>query len=268
MKAAPAKPVERRPPARRELVQITNAPSRRPALRAPRFPSAPADRPFVLISMAMSADGKIATANHRVGTFGSPHDLAHLHALRATADAVICGAHTAVSGVALTSADEPWRRLRLRRGLTQFPLRIVVSGAGSLSPATAVFRKQPSPILVLTTARASTRKLKALRGVADEVAVFGETELDVPAALRWLRERWNVRRLLCEGGGDLNDALFRAGMVDELHLTICPFVFGGRAAPTIAEGQGQARLEDAFRLRLKSRRQVGDELFLVFSANR
>jgi riboflavin biosynthesis pyrimidine reductase len=79
-----------------------------------------------------------------------------------------------------------------------------------------------------------------------------------------LRAEWNVRRLLCEGGGELNDALFRAGLVDELHLTLCPMIFGGRSAPTIADGPGCARLADAFAMRLQSSRRVGEELFLVY----
>ena len=54
-----------------------------------------------------------------------------------------------------------------------------------------------------------------------------------------------MKRLLCEGGGELNDALFRAGLVDEIHLTICPKIFGGRTAPTIADGLGCPRLSGA-----------------------
>ena len=266
MKAVPPRVVGA--PASGPARTFSGSPTAGPEAGAPHSPLPPADRPFVLVNMAMSADGKIATANHRVSNFGSPHDLAQLHTLRATADAVMCGARTATDDVTLGNGGERYRQLRWRRGLTEFPLRVLVSGSGSLTPQAAVFQKRRSPILVLTTARASARKLKALRGVADEVAVFGEAELDVVAALRWLRARWKVRRLLCEGGGDLNDAFFRAGVVDELHLTICPFVFGGRTAPTIAEGQGQARLEDAFWLHLKSRRRVGDEQFLVFTANR
>ena len=84
----------------------------------------------------------------------------------------------------------------------------------------------------------------------------------------WLREKWNVRRLLCEGGGELNDALFRAGLVDELHLTICPKIFGGRTAPTIAEGDGVPKLANAAQLKLKSMKRVGDELFVVYSGVR
>ena len=50
--------------------------------------------PFVLVNMAMTADGKIATANRAVHSFSSGRDLEHLYELRATADAVLCGART------------------------------------------------------------------------------------------------------------------------------------------------------------------------------
>jgi riboflavin biosynthesis pyrimidine reductase len=52
--------------------------------------------------------------------------------------------------------------------------------------------------------------------------------------------------------------------VDELHLTICPKIFGGRSAPTIADGLGAGTLARAARLELKSARQYGDEMFLVY----
>ena len=76
-----------------------------------------------------------------------------------------------------------------------------------------------------------------------------------------------MKRLLCEGGGELNDALFRAGLVDELHLTICPLIFGGRDAPTIAGGIGVSKLEQSARLKLKSWKRRGHELFLVYVCN-
>jgi riboflavin biosynthesis pyrimidine reductase len=77
-----------------------------------------------------------------------------------------------------------------------------------------------------------------------------------------------VKRLLCEGGGALNEALFRAGVVDELYLTISPVIFGGRDAPTLADGKGIEHLADSIPLRLKSYRRLGDEVFLVFHAKK
>ena len=82
--------------------------------------------------------------------------------------------------------------------------------------------------------------------------------------MEWLRRRWGVKRLLCEGGGELNAALFQAGLVDEVHLTICPKIFGGRTAPSIAEGEGFRRLADAMPFKLKSFKRFGNEVFAVF----
>ena len=58
-----------------------------------------------------------------------------------------------------------------------------------------------------------------------------------------------------------------AGVVDELHLTWCPRIFGGRAAPTLADGIGVPHLGDAARFQLKSIRRHADELFLVFNVS-
>ena len=222
--------------------------------------------PFVFMNMAMTADGKIATANRAVHSFGSKKDLRHLYELRATADAIICGARTVeISQSKMGNGGEKFRQRRLKNGLAEFPLRVIVSGSGSIDPAAKIFQKRFSPIIVLTTERASEKKLKLLRPLAEEVKVFGETEIDFAAALRWLRAKKNVHRLLCEGGGELNDALFRAGLVGEIHLTICPKIFGGRTAPTIADGAGFPKLALAEKFQLSSARNFKGELFTVFS---
>lgn len=215
--------------------------------------------------MAMTADGKIASANRRVTRFSSRRDHDHLLELRATADAVMNGART-VDTQAISMGPGPlrYRRRRLRRGLAEFNLRVIVSGSGSLNVEAEVFQHTFSPIIVLTTERCPARQLVRLRRVAQEVRVGGGHEIDFPAAFEWLRREWNVKRLLCEGGGELNDALFRANLVDELHVTLCPVILGGRDAPTIADGQGVEGLAGAARFRLMSRRRIGDEFFLVY----
>ena len=283
--------------------------------------------PFVLVNMAMTADGKIATANRAVSSFGSAHDHDHLLELRATADAVMAGARTVdLNAINLGPGPKKFRRLRLKRGLAEYNLRIIISGSGSINPRAEIFKhrlaktsnplartaatlsmNQPtldpsqegsrtedarlqfpawegsgagsgeqfanarsvalgkSPIIILITERASASARRRLRALADEVKICGRRKINFHAALRWLRAEWGVTRLLCEGGGELNDALFRAGLVDELHLTVCPKIFGGRHAPTIAEGTGFLKLAAAARLKLKSVRRLGDEMFLVYA---
>jgi 2,5-diamino-6-(ribosylamino)-4(3H)-pyrimidinone 5'-phosphate reductase len=224
-----------------------------------------AERPFVLINMAMSADGKIATANRALNSFGSSRDHEHLLELRATADTVMAGARTVDSAeVNLGPGPAKFRRRRRNRGLAEYNLRIIVTGSGSLNPAAHVFQHRFSPIVILTTQRAGAARLKKLRAAADAVLVCGRRTIDFSAALRWLKQKWGVNRLLCEGGGELNDALFRAGLVDEIHLTICPLIFGGRHAPTIADGTGFLTLPQAPGFRLIRARRAGDEMFLVF----
>lgn len=221
--------------------------------------------PFVYINAAVTADGKLAPANRRFVPFGSRRDQRLLLELRAQADAVMAGARTVdLMPVNLGPGPAEYRRLRLKHGLAEYNLRVVVSGSGTLNPRARLFRSRFSPIIVLAGGRAPERNLRRLRRVADEVQVFGEKGLDLTAALRWLREKRGVKRLLCEGGGELNAGLFEAGLVDEIHLTICPLIFGGRTAPTLADGRGVEGLAQATRLRLKSFKRAGDELFLVY----
>src|SRR5215831_19293529 len=96
--------------------------------------------PFVFINMAMTADGKIATVNRTVHSFGSARDLAHLYELRATADAILCGARTVeISDATLGNGGEKYRRRRLKNGLTEYPLRVIVSGSGSIDTSARIF---------------------------------------------------------------------------------------------------------------------------------
>jgi riboflavin-specific deaminase-like protein len=224
-----------------------------------------ASRPFVFVNMAMTADGKIATANRLVSSFSSQRDQEHLYELRATADAVMAGARTLdLNKVLLGPGGTRFKKMRRRNGLSEYSLRIIVSGSGSINPDAAILHHGSSPIILLTTGRASRTKLHRLRDLVAEALVCGKTELDFADAFRQLRQKWKVRRLLCEGGGELNAALFKAGLVDELHLTVCPKIFGGSRAPTIADGVSFEHLVNAARLELKSFERVGDELFLVY----
>jgi riboflavin-specific deaminase-like protein len=225
--------------------------------------------PFVTINVASTVDGKLAPHTRHFIPFTSARDQRLLLELRTRVDAVMSGARTVDLGlVDLGPGPAKYRRMRLRKGLPEYNLRVVVSGSASLNPKAEIFRHRFSPVIVLCAERAEKKKVEALRKVADEVRAFGRNEVDFVAALQWLREQWNVRRLLCEGGGEVNAGLFRHGVVDEIYLTLAPLVFGGRDAPTMADGQGIDAVNDATRLQIKSLKRVGNELFLVYKVRK
>jgi riboflavin-specific deaminase-like protein len=222
-------------------------------------------RPYVVVNMAVTADGKIATANRAISSFGSKRDREHLLELRATADAVMAGARTVdTNPIDMGPGGKKFRRKRVQDGRQEYNLRVIVSRSGSVDPEALVFKKRFSPVVVLTTKRAGIAQLASLRLVGAEIHVGGEKDINFAIVLSWLADKWRVRRLICEGGGELNSALFRAGLIDEIHLTICPYIFAGGKAPTIADGIGFAKLANAGQFGLKSMRRVGLEVFLRF----
>ncbi len=226
-------------------------------------------RPFVFLNVASSADGKLAPSHRRFIPFSSRRDQQMLYELRTRADAVMAGSRTIDSGPVTMGPGGPrLRRQRVLAGRREYNLRVVVSGSASLSPRAEIFRHTFSPIIVLVTECAPQASIRRLQKVGAIVQVCGGREINFPGALRWLRAEWGVKDLLCEGGGEINDALFRAGLVDELHLTLCPKIFGGRSSPTLADGTGSKLLNEATRLHLQKQRRVGDELFLVYSVAR
>lgn len=235
----------------------------RSARRAPRA----GELPFVFSNFAITADGKIAFADRSFVPFAGKRDQQHMMELRATAEAVLSGARTIeLSSATLGPGGRKYQQQRLRRGLPEYNLRVIVSGSGSINPNAEIFKHKFSPIIVLTTERAPLRARKQLEQCGAVVKICGRREINFRRAFRWLRTRWKVTRLLCEGGGELHDAIIRAGLLNELHLTISPKVFGGRTAPTLADGTGFLKLADAAHFELKSSRRVGDEIFLVYSA--
>src|SRR5438105_15214711 len=101
----------------------------------------PQARPFVYLNVAMTADGKLAPANRKFVPFGSERDRELLLELRAQADAVMSGARTVdLSAINLGPGAKKFRKKRLARGLSEYNLRVVVSGSGTLDPNAEIFR--------------------------------------------------------------------------------------------------------------------------------
>ena len=69
------------------------------------------------------------------------------------------------------------------------------------------------------------------------------------------------------GGGQLVARLMEVDLIDELWLTVCPVVIGGKTSPTPCDGNGFS-LENAPRFTLISNQTVGDEVFLNYRRQR
>lgn len=205
--------------------------------------------PYLRGGFVLSADGGIAAEGSSLPLSG-PADRVVFSALRAVSDAVVVGAGTVrregYGPVRMRENGQAWRDGHRRTGL---PRLVVVSRRLDLEPAARCFASDGSTV-VLTCAAAPAAARARLGEVAD-VVVAGDDDVDLPQAVAALHRR-GLSRLLCEGGPTLLTALLRAGLVDELCLTLAPFLVG--AAP----GLLTAPLPTPVPLRLEHLLDAGD----------
>jgi diaminohydroxyphosphoribosylaminopyrimidine deaminase/5-amino-6-(5-phosphoribosylamino)uracil reductase len=195
-------------------------------------------RPFVLLKMAMSLDGRIA-APRRGGWISSEQSRELVHRWRNDCDAVMVGAGTVI-------ADNPCLTCRLRDG--RDPIRIVVDAALRSPPQAHVFRlRSQAPTLLVTTDPNLDRANKAYRRRNVEIVAVraGPQGVDIRAMMRELAAR-GISKILLEGGAHLAGALVDARMVDRVAFFIAPKLFGG-GIPAI-EGRALNRLSDAIEI--------------------
>jgi riboflavin-specific deaminase-like protein len=216
---------------------------------------APADRPFVIVNMISTIDGR-AARDGRSATIGDEADLELLLELRAVADAVLIGTGTLrAEGYDRLVKREQRRARRRAAGLSEDPLAVILSRRFDVPWEAGLFEAAEQPVLVYTGTDAGEPP--------DVPAPVEVVRLDVPGLtemLADLRAR-GVRALLSEGGPTIHGALHAAGVVDELYLTIAPLVTGDAEEPNIVEG---GRLPEAAELELVSVGQAGSEVFLRY----
>jgi riboflavin-specific deaminase-like protein len=222
-------------------------------------------RPFVSATFAMTVDGRITTRDFTPVDFTSREDKQHLFRQRALADAVMIGHSTLKRDNVRLGLPEDLREARLKRGQTPGPLRVIVSNEGKIDNQLKIFRSDPAtagPILIFSTKRMPKEVRAAL---ADKAVLHlsDERDVDLVEMLRTLRRDYKVRRVACEGGPTLFRSLLELGLVDELNLTIAPYLFGGADAPTLT-GLSKEFLPASVLWVMKSMRVVGDECFLTY----
>lgn len=225
-------------------------------------------RPFVSATFAMTIDGKITTRNFTPVDFTSREDKQHLFQQRALADAVIIGHSTLKRDNVRLGVPEELRQARLKRRQTPAPLRVIVSNSGKIDSKLKIFQSDPAkagPILIFSSKRMPKEVRAAL---ADKATLHfsSKRDVDLREMLRTLRRDYKVRRVACEGGPILFRSLLELGLVDELNLTIAPYLFGGAEAPTLT-GLSKEFLPKSVQATLNDMRVVEDECFLTYRIN-
>jgi len=220
------------------------------------------ERPFVFATFAMTVDGKVTTKNLAPVDFTSREDKLHLFRQRALADAVLIG-HTSLKrdNVRLGLPTE-LQEARARRGQTRCPLRVIVSNKGRIDNRLKIFQSDVSPIIIFSTKQTPQKNQESLKKKAT-LHLTDADNVDLAAMLERLRREYKVRRLACEGGPTLFRALLERGLVDQLNLTIAPYMFGGAKAPTLT-GISKKFLPASVHCALVDMRTIGDECFLTY----
>lgn len=205
---------------------------------------APDTRPYIAINMVATIDGKIVTGKRGepVDDLGSKTDHLLMRRIEAGMEAVLIGAG------AQRSTKKLWYPKEL--------FRFVATQSGNILYDSRFFTDAPEKAFVVCPNSA-----KIPEGY--QTVRAGNESIDWKEALKKVRAALGIRRLLVEGGSDINAQLLRQEIVDELFLTIAPKVKLGENVPTIAGGDPLPR-QDVQKYRLLEQHAYGDEVFLRY----
>jgi diaminohydroxyphosphoribosylaminopyrimidine deaminase/5-amino-6-(5-phosphoribosylamino)uracil reductase len=203
-------------------------------------------RPFVVIKLATTVDGRVAVPGRRYLS-GKPAQR-EVHRLRDRSDAVLVGIGTVL-------ADDPALTVREVKG--RDPLRVIVDADARTPPAAKVVRaKDPQRTVIFVARDADARRTNKLReaGVLLVTVPRADGGLDLGAVLRWLGEK-GVNTVMSEAGPHVAGALVRGGLADRMLLFISP-IAGGNGLPAL---EGVPAASDLHDVRV---RKLGNDLAL------
>ena len=221
-----------------------------------------ADRPYTVLSCAMSIDGYIAGPAMEPLALSNAADFDRVDALRATCDAILVGAATVRSDQPrLLLRSDARRNQRLARGLPPSPIKVTVTRGGRLD-ALATFFAAGDTEKVVYCASAGVQQALARLGSVATVVDGGQ-----PVSMHWMSEdlyRRGVQRLMVEGGRSVHTQFLTGDLADELHVAVAPFFVGDSAAPRFVS-DGRFPWNPGRRATLAEVRQLDDVVLLRYA---
>lgn len=199
-------------------------------------------KPYVILSAAMTIDGKIASKT------GDPDlsdelDWRDVHKLRSNVDAIMVGKNTILQ-------DNP--KLHIKFYEHKGYKRIVIDSNLSIPTDSQVITFQPEiyPTIICTTESVSMNKIRdfELKGV--KIIKSGKDKrVDIPSLLPLLYNL-GIKKILLEGGGTLNWSFIKDNLIDEMRISIAPWMVGGTNAISLVEGDGFKNMKQAPKFKL------------------
>lgn len=207
-------------------------------------------KPFVLLKMAMTADGKSATRTGDSRWISGEESRRLVHRLRNRYSTVAVGVNTVIQ-------DNP--RLTVRKVEGKNPIRLILDSRGR-TPLDSNVLNEEGETVVATTRSISPQKEKELKKNCEIWKLDSrEGKVDLELVVKKLVGK-GMDSLMVEGGGELASSFLKEGLVDKVMLFIAPKVVGGRESKTAVEGEGVEGIEDALRLKKVSVRRVGEDI--------
>ena len=224
-------------------------------------PSGDLRRPYVIVNMAMSADGKISSRERRQVRISGDRDRQRVDRLKAGCDAIMVGIGTVLAdNPSLTVKSRELREERISAGKAGNPVRIVVDSRGRTPLQADILHRGDGERIIAVSEEALEAARARFRGLATVIAA-GEKEVDLPLLMALLQDR-GIGRILVEGGGTLIASLFARGLVDEFFTFVGNLVIGGADAPTPVDGKGFLDQNEFVRLSLIEVGEVGEGVLL------
>ena len=221
-----------------------------------------AERPYTVLSCAMSIDGYIASAAMKPLPLSNAADLDRVDAVRATCDAILVGAGTIrTDQPRLLLRSETRRNERLARGLPPSPIKVTVTGGGCLDASAQFFAAGDTEKVVYCASHIMREASERLGSVATVV------DGGQPVGMQRISEdlyRRGVQRLMVEGGESIHTQFLTGGLADELHLAVAPFFVGDSAARRFVD-DGRFPWNPGRRATLAEVRQLGDVVLLRYA---
>jgi len=212
--------------------------------------------PFVTLKLAATLDGKIAAADGSSTWITGEEARADVQHLRASSDAILIGANTAIT-------DDPRLTVRDPGYLGEPPLRIVVDASGRLNAAGRLFDDH-APTTVATTGASSMKRREEWRAAGADVLVCEEADgggVSLLSLMEALGKR-DMQSVLIEGGSRLAGSAVREGILDKVVVFLAPKLLGGDLAPGLLGDTGIESLAGALQLEYTAVSRIGDDVRL------